>query len=86
MNALHPAIQAALAPFVPPPVEQCVPPLSFNDDDFYVYDAKTKELVRSIGCKSVDLFIVRTYGLEVKEGQTWGRGQSVKRMGLWRAA
>lgn len=88
MNALHPAIQAALAPFAPQAREHnesryYLPESSFNDDDFYIYAANTKELIRIVGCKSVYIYTARTVGLEVQEGQTWGRGQAVKGLGLW---
>jgi len=86
MNALHPAIQAALAPYIPQEQSiQVIPLSSINDDDVYIYDAKTHEYIRSIGCKSFDLYTARTHGVEVKEGQTWGRGQAVKYLGLWRS-
>jgi hypothetical protein len=74
MHALHPPIQAALAPE------------AFNDDDIYVFDAETKELVRSVGRKSLDVYFAKEHGFAVKEGQTWGTGMLVKNLGLWRAA
>lgn len=62
---------------------QGTPCASFNDDDVYVYDASTKEIVRTISCKDQQVKDARYIGLRVQPGETWAKGMLAKSLGLW---
>jgi len=59
---------------------------SFNDDDLYLYNAATKQLIRSFSCGDQEVKDARHIGFRVMAGATWGKGMAVKALGLWRAA
>ena len=63
------------------------PAMSFNDDDLYIYNNRTLEIVEHIGSKSM-------YRRELVNGPQqmgaaglgWTRGLTAKRLGLWSKA
>ena len=57
---------------------------SFNDDDAYIYDATSKQLLREIPCSSQEVKDARHIGLRVAAGEAWAKGMTAKRLGLWR--
>jgi hypothetical protein len=65
-------------------IPQCLPVSSFNDDDVYVYNAATKQIVRVIGSKDSQVRDSRYIGLRVQAGESWARGMAAKSLGLWR--
>lgn len=56
---------------------------SFNDDDVYIYNATTKEIARVIPANSPLTIGIKHSGLRVRAGETWDKGLSCKRLGLW---
>ena len=63
-----------------------IPIESFKDDDLYLYNAATKQLIREFSCGDQNVKDARHIGFRVFAGETWGKGMAVKRLGLWRAA
>lgn len=61
-----------------------VPVEAFNDDDLYVYNAKSKQLIRSFSCKDPQVIEAANVGFRVRAGQTWAKGMAAKSLGLWR--
>lgn len=61
-------------PFPPAPIDR------FNDDDWYIWNADTKLIVRIVGCRSPEVFAGRMPEIEV--GQAMGRGMRAKFLGL----
>lgn len=59
---------------------------SFNDDDVYIYRVDTKEIRQVIPASSPLTIGIGGQGLRVRAGETWGKGLSCKRLGLWRVA
>lgn len=63
---------------------QNAPPIaSFNDDDVYVYNAETKQIVRTISCKDSQVRDSKYIGLRVNAGESWAKGMAAKSLGLW---
>lgn len=54
-----------------------IPAHRFNDDDFYVYDEATLELLQEVGCKA-------GWRPVAKPGQAVARGMRAKWLGLWK--
>lgn len=71
MDYLHPAMAAALAPFAPPPrAGQPIPSDSLNQDDWYVFNEDTGELLYTLSSKYAKPI--------VKTGQEALRGMTVR--------
>jgi hypothetical protein len=76
-------------PSTPQPVKSACNAMqiaSFNDDDVYIYDAATKELVRVVSSKDSQVRDSHYIGLRVNAGQSWATGMAAKSLGLWREA
>jgi hypothetical protein len=63
-------------------IDLIIPVSRFNDDDYYVYNAESLELITSHGCKTYR-FIDQ---VPVKPGQAVAKGMRAKWLGLWRIA
>lgn len=59
-----------------------IPWASFNDDDWYVYNVESLELVRTHGSKTYQYL----EQVPLKDGQAAARGMLAKNLGLWRVA
>lgn len=55
---------------------------SFNDDDVYIYNVASKEIVRTISCKDSQVRDSRYAGLRVMAGEAWAKGMTAKSLGL----
>lgn len=63
-----------------------IPMASFNDDDVYVYDAATKQLIRHVPHSAQEVRDARYIGFRVMAGQAWAKGMAAKALGLWSKA
>ena len=89
MNTLHPTIASAINPFFkvqPLSIRHLIDPASFNDDDLYVYESDTLELVEHVSHCFQSVRDARHIGYRVKSGQSWSKGLCGKYLGLWSAA
>lgn len=59
MDLLHPLMRESIAPFAPPR-------RSFNDDDFYVIDIRTGNVILEYGASSQTAQAARLYGISVR--------------------
>lgn len=59
----------------------------FNDDDLYLFDKLSREIVQVIGCKEVAAELIRRGQFKVPAGHELARGMSAKYLvpPLWRA-
>ncbi|QNN56504.1 hypothetical protein H9K76_18480 [Diaphorobacter ruginosibacter] len=73
MDSIHPVMRDALNGFAP---------RSFNDDDIYIYDIQSRQIVESFGSASPTARAARYSGIPVKAGQSWCRGMQAKYMEL----
>lgn len=71
MDNMHPLMREALAPFAPPR-------RSFNDDDVYLIDVRTGNVIKEYGASSETAHMARTYGITVKPGQALVKGMQAK--------
>ena len=71
MDNMHPLMREALAPFAPPR-------RSFNDDDLFVIDVRTGEVVHEYGASSATAQAARVHGITVKPGQALVKGMQAK--------
>lgn len=75
MDYLHPAMAAALAPFAPPPrAGQPIPSDSLNQDDWYVFNEDTGELLYTLSSKYAKPIL--------RGGQAALRGMTVQCRGI----
>jgi hypothetical protein len=63
-----------------------MPVVSFNDDDLYLYNAATKQLIHQFSCADQQVKDALHIGFRVMAGQAWAKGMTAKALGLWRAA
>jgi len=66
------------------PVRMPITEDEFNDDDVYIYDAATKELITSWPSSSHEVQYARRFGFRIDAGQSWAKGMAAKHLGLWR--
>lgn len=67
---MHPAMAQALAPFAPPQSSVHVQVGDgINDDDLYIVNFYSKQIISHYGCKSTPAALARMQGLTVKPGQ-----------------
>jgi hypothetical protein len=57
--------------------------MNFNTDDVYIYNASTREIVRTISCKDSQVRDSRHIGLRVNAGESWAKGMAAESLGLW---
>ncbi|MGB3882030.1 MAG: hypothetical protein WA955_15780 [Diaphorobacter nitroreducens] len=76
LTHLNPTIAAALAPYAP------AAPRTFNDDDLYVVNLRTKTIVREYGVSSASAQVARVEGLPVKPGHALVTGMMANSLGL----
>lgn len=59
---------------------------TFNDDDVYIYDAASKQLIKHLPCSDQQVKDAKYIGLRVMAGQTWAKGMTAKTLSLWKSA
>ena len=88
MTTLHPTIANAINPFVTlaQPKKHIAEPSYFNDDDVYVYQADTLQIVQHLSHHFHAVREAGYAGIKVMAGQAWTKGLTGKHLGLWSAA
>ena len=79
-------IAEALAPFAPAnsSVHAAARRSSFNDDDVYVIDVRSKQVIKNLGCKTSAAECARRGdGHPVKVGQAVMTGMQARSFGAW---
>lgn len=61
---------------VPPPLD------ALNDDDLYLIDLRTRNVIQEFGCSSATAQSARIGGLVVKPGQALLKGMQARSLGL----
>lgn len=79
------AVLADFAELATMPMKVFIPEYEFNDDDVYLYNVATKQLIRHYAISSHEVFCARYGGVKVREGQAWAKGRNARDLKLWRA-
>jgi len=79
------AVLDELAELANKPMKVFIPEYEFNQDDVYLYNVATRELIRHFNISSHEVFCARYGGVKVLEGQAWAKGRNARDLKLWRA-
>lgn len=87
MNATTEVCRQILADIAAmPPLRMPILASEFNQDDVYIYRADTKQLIGHAGSSSEMVRFANRFGYPVNAGDTWAKGMTAARLGLWRAS